>query len=196
MHGCARPSGVQIIVRPILLLVILALAAGGAGAQERPRPSGGARPDVDVTELPISVDRIEENLQTPSAISLEVTRPLFRVEIVAPRPPDWLENIDWLGTRDRIGPTVPVPSLHDQYLARVTPQEVQPFSSFAFGNVGLLQVAITSFLQSLATKKVVEEVPEQLRDQREEAARREVDDAIARWQKLVEDERLKNQKLP
>ncbi len=192
MHGCVRPSSVQIPVRRICLVLVLVLAASGADAQ--PRPSGSSASDVDVSELPISVDRIEQDLQTSSAISLEVTRPLFRVEIVAPRPPDWLENIDWLGTRDRIGPAVPVPSLHDQYLARVTPREVQPFSSFAFGNVGLLQVAITSFLQSLATKKVVEEVPDQLREHREEEARREVDEAIARWQKLVEDERQKNQK--
>lgn len=190
MHGCARPSGVQTPVRRLLLFFVLLLAAA-AGADAQPRPSGSPAPDVDVSELPISVDRIEQDLQSPSAISLEVTRPLFRVEIVAPRPPDWLGNIDWLGTRDRIGPTVPVPSLHDQYLARVTPREVQPFSSFAFGNVGLLQVAITSFLQSLATKKVVEEVPDQLREHREEEARREVDEAIARWQKLVEEERRK-----
>ena len=192
MHGCTCPLDVQTLVRRILLLLVLLLLAAVADAQ--PRPSGSSAPDVDVAELPISVDRIEQDLQTPSAISLEVTRPLFRVEIVAPRPPDWLESIDWLGTRDRIGPAVPVPSLHDQYLARVTPQEVQPFSSFAFGNVGLLQVAITSFLQSLATKKVVEEVPDQLREQREEQARRDVDEAIARWQKLVEEERQKNQK--
>ena len=192
MHGCTPPFDVQTLVRRILLLPVLLLAAAGADAQ--PRASGSSAPDVDVSELPISVDRIEQDLQTPSAISLEVTRPLFRVEIVAPRPPDWLENIDWLGTRDRIGPAVPVPSLHEQYLARVTPQEVQPFSSFAFGNVGLLQVAITSFLQSLATKKLVEEVPDHLREQRLEQARRDVDAAIARWQKLVEEERQKNQK--
>lgn len=192
MHGCTRPFDVQTLVRRILLLPVLLLAAAGADAQ--PRASGRSAPDVDVSELPISVDRIEQDLQTPSAISLEVTRPLFRVEIVAPRPPDWLENIDWLGTRDRIGPAVPVPSLHDQYLARVTPREVQPFSSFAFGNVGLLQVAITSFLQSLATRKVVEEVPDHLRERRLEQARRDVDAAIARWQKLVEEERQKNQK--
>ena len=118
MHGCARPSGVQTPVRRFLLLFVLLLAAA-AGADAQPRPSGSPAPDVDVSELPISVDRIEQDLQSPSAISLEVTRPLFRVEIVAPRPPDWLGNIDWLGTRDRIGPTVPVPSLHDQYRARV-----------------------------------------------------------------------------
>ena len=129
-------------------------------------------------ELPISVDRIEDDLRTPPAISLESTRPLFRVEIVAPRP-RWLPDIDWLGTTERVGPMLPIPSLHDQYLARVTPPEARLYS--AFEGAELFQVMVTSLIQGLMAPKVASALKDAARKRREEEARREVDEAITRW---------------
>jgi hypothetical protein len=148
-------------------------------------------PAVNVDELPISVDRVEEDLQRPSVISLESTRPLFRVEIVAPRP-RWLEGIDWTGTRDRIGPTIPIPSIHEQFMARVTPRQAQSFG--AFEGADLFQVMVTSLIQGLAARKVADATKEALRKRKEEEARREVDEAIERWRKQLEEQRQRETK--
>ena len=175
-------------MRTAVVTLLAAVLAGPAGAQqdaeEEPTPS------VDVEQLPISLDRIEDGLRTPPAISLESTQPLFRIEIVAPRP-RWLPEIDWLGTTERAGPMLPVPSLHEQYLARVTPPEARSFG--AFEGAELFQVMVTSLIQGLAAGKVVKAVKDAARARREEAARREVDEAIARWREQLEQERKKKE---
>ncbi|HXE80074.1 MAG TPA: hypothetical protein VNK41_04935 [Vicinamibacterales bacterium] len=136
----------------------------------------------------MSVPRVERELQRPQRLNLEATEPLFRVEVTAERP-KWLDEIDWLGTRDRIGPIVPHPTPHEQFLARVTPKLAQPYQAFSQGE--LLQVVITSFLQGLAMKQGVQKLKEELQRRREEAARREVDEAIERWKKQLEEQRRK-----
>jgi len=134
------------------------------------------------------VERIEEDLSKEPAISLESTRPLFRIEIVAPRQ-GLLDDIDWTGTRDRIGPTVPIPSLHEQFIARVTPPEARLYG--AFEGAELFQVAVTSLLQGLAARKVVDQTKALARKRREEQASKEVDEAIERWRKKLEEAREK-----
>ena len=184
-------------VRLCLIALLVLLLPGTAAAQPEAEDENKRQPDtqdekkepVNVDELPISVDRIEQELEAPPAISLESTRPLFRVEIVAPRPPRWLESIDWTGTRDRIGPTPQIPSLHQQFIARVTPPEAQLFG--AFEGAELFQVAVTSLLQGLAARKVVDKTKDVLRERKEEEARKEVDEAIERWRKQLEQARAK-----
>jgi hypothetical protein len=183
MQGRRDLDPVLTTMRAVLCAMLALLAARPASAQEEPR---GAPPSVDVEQLPISIDRIEHDLSTPPAISLESTQPLFRVEIVAPRQ-RWLGEIDWLGATERVGPIVPVPSLHEQYLARVTPPEARMFG--AFEGAELFQVMVTSLIQGLAARKVADKVKEVARKRREEAAQREVDEAIARWREGLERDR-------
>jgi hypothetical protein len=187
MEGRFDAHPVQNIMRAGVCAVLVLLAAGPAAAQQ-------ARPEepsaVDVEQLPISVDRIEDDLSTPPAISLESTQPLFRVEIIAPRQ-RWLREIDWLGTTERVGPIVPVPSIHDQYLARVTPPEARMFG--AFEGAELFQVMVTSLIQGLAARKVADKVTEAMRKRREEEARREVDEAIARWREGLDRDRRRKE---
>jgi hypothetical protein len=184
VHGYSPNSTVITGMRSAAgaILLILALAAGAAAQ--------GAEGDgpVDVDELPVSVERIEEDLSKEPAISLESTRPLFRIEIVAPRQ-GLLDDIDWTSTRDRIGPTVPIPSLHEQFIARVTPPEARLYG--AFEGAELFQVAVTSLLQGLAARKVVDQTKALARKRREEQASKEVDEAIERWRKKLEEERGK-----
>jgi hypothetical protein len=171
----------------VLLVTAVALAiACSAFAQQ----DSSAQRDVEVEQLPLSLERIEDELRTPPAISLESTEPLFRVEIVAPRQ-DWLGNIDWLGTTERVAPDVPFPSIHEQYLARVTPPEARLFG--AFEGAELFQVMVTSLIQGLAARKVVDAAKEAARKRREEQARREVDEAIARWREKLDRDRTKKE---
>jgi len=190
MPGCRLPVDVQYLVRLFLAMALLIPAMAAAQPQERPKP----RPDgVDVDELPVSVPRVERELQRPQTLNLESTEPLFRVEITADRP-RWLTDIDWLGTQDRIGPIVPHPTVHEQFLARVTPQLAQPYH--AFEGTDLLQVAITSFLLGIAMREATQALKDELRRRREEEARREVDQAIERWKDQLDQQRQVPQSNP
>jgi hypothetical protein len=153
--------------------LLLSALASAQPASQKP-----ADPAVAVDRLPLSVERIEGGLQHEPVLTFESTRAIFRVEIVG-RKPRWLPEIDWLGYQERIGPTPQIPSIHDQFLARVTPPEARSFG--AFEGTDLLQVAITSFLQGVATQAVTKKVRDAARKRREEAAKREVDEAIAAW---------------
>lgn len=178
--------GLTTMLALVLALALVGRASAQQGGDDRTAQepgTPGVQAGVDVDDLPISVERIEENLQKPPAISLESTRPLFRVEIVA-TPPRWVEGIDWTGTKDRIGPNVQIPSLHEQFIARVTPREAQLFG--AFEGAELFQVAVTSLLQGLAARKVADRTKDLVRARREAAARRAVDAAIERWRQTLE----------
>lgn len=190
MPGFRVTPGVQFIVRLLLAMAVLIPALASAQPQERPKPQPDA---VDVDELPVSVPRVQRELQRPQTLNLEATEPLFRVEVTAERP-RWLTDIDWLGTEDRIGPIVPHPTPHQQFLARVTPQLAQPYQAFSQGE--LLQVVITSFLQGLAMKEGAQALKDELQRRREEAARREVDESIERWKDQLERQRREQQKPP
>jgi hypothetical protein len=171
-------------MRVALSTVLVLVLVGNVFAQQN-SATEPQRP-VDVEQLPVSVDRIEDNLRTPPAISLESTLPLFRVEIVAPRQ-RWLTDIDWLGTSERVGRIPPFPTIHEQYIARVTPPEARMYS--AFEGAELFQVMVTSLIQGLASRKVAAAVKDAVRKRHEEEARREVDEAITRWREQLERKR-------
>jgi hypothetical protein len=189
MHGYGQPGGVQYCVRLFLAMALLIPALAAAQPQDSPK----TEPKVDVDELPVSVPRVQRELQRPQTLNLEATEPLFRIEVTADRP-RWLTEIDWLGTQDRVGPIVPHPTPHEQFLARVTPQLAQPYQAFSQGE--LLQVVITSFLQGLAMKQGVQALKDELRRRREEEARREVDRAIEQWKEQLEQQRKQNANEP
>jgi hypothetical protein len=105
---------------------------------------------------------------------------VFRVEVIQVRPRWFDVEIDW--TDGRRGMPVPtVPQWHSQFLSMVTPPQAQPFG--AFTGTDLLQVMATSLAQGLATQAVTSTVRDVLRERREAEAKREVDEAIARWKR-------------
>ena len=169
-----------------LVLIVCLLSSGAASAQThdassapgRNAPAGTAT-NVDVDALPISLERIGEQLEKPSVLDLSATRPTFRVQIYGKRP-RWTSGIDWLGTAEGGKPPVGTP-WHDQFLNMVTPPEARSFG--AFTGTDLLQVMATSLAQGLAAGVVVGKIKSSLRERREREAREEVDAAIAEWKK-------------
>jgi hypothetical protein len=153
-----------------------------ASATEPPRPASQAPADVDVSELPISVDRIERQLERPSPITLDVTRPMFRLEIVESRP-KWFADIEWLPERD---PHLPMPSgtaWNRDYLAMVTPQMARPFGQASGWD--LLQLIATSFAEGVAANAIAGRVKGSSK-RRASEARAEVDAVIEEWKRQRE----------
>jgi hypothetical protein len=160
-------------------MAVLGWAPPAAAQQSPARPSSDAAPPVEVEELPVSVERIQNRLAQPSAISLDLIQPVFRLEVVERRP-EWQIEIDWLGTRDG----APVPfgyPWHDQFLAMVTPPEARAFG--AFTGTDLLQILATSLAQGLVTTAVTGKIKSALRERRQREAREEVDAAIEAWRR-------------
>jgi hypothetical protein len=186
MTGCGLIrtvlSGVQ--VRSLVVLVCL-LRCGAAWAQTsgaHPEPPATPPPEppaVNVDALPLSLDRIAEQLEKPPALRLDSMRPTFRVQIFGQRP-RWLGDIDWLGAADGRKPPVGAP-WHDQFLNMVTPPEARGFG--AFEGTDLLQVMATSVAQGLAAETVASAIKTAIRERRERQAKEEVDAAIAAWKK-------------
>ncbi len=154
--------------------------AQGSGPPQRPEsPAPATDGAVDVDALPISLERISEQLEKPPVLDLSATRPTFRLQIFGTRP-RWSTGIDWLGTAN--GRTPPAGSpWHDQFLNMVTPPQARSFG--AFEGTDLLQVMATSFAQGLVAGAVTGKIKATLRNRRERAAREEVDAAIAAWRK-------------
>lgn len=180
----------------LLLSLLLATSAAAMPLQSGPTPAGPAssaqaapqKPaDPDGTpppaaELPVSVDRIKDALSRPPAIRLEDSRPVFRVEVIGRKVT--IEDI--LGPDYLKGPA-PVAGggpTHQEILDLVTPKDVQGYA--AFNNKEAAVVAATSFGFQLALQglqKAIHKFQEAKADRDREAARQEVQDALAELEK-------------
>lgn len=170
---------------PVLLLTA---AVTAAVPQERPpAPTPAAQGDTPIAtpatatadgELPVSVDRIRQKLSDPPAIKLQTQGTVFRVEVVARK----------LTIEDILGPDYlkgPVPAAggmtHQEFLDLVTPKDVQGYA--AFSNKEAATVAATSFALQWALQKAVRKFQEAKADREREAARKEVQEALAELEK-------------
>jgi hypothetical protein len=174
-------SSVQ--VRSLVVLVCLlrcgVASAQTGGAPSEPPATAPKPPAVNVDALPLSLERIAEQLEEPPALRLDTTQPTFRVQIYGQRQL-WLGDIDWLGTAD--GRRAPAGvQWHDQFLNMTTPPQARSFG--AFEGTDLLQVMVTSLVQGLATETVAGAIKAAIRERRERQAKEEVDAAIAAWKK-------------
>lgn len=166
----------------LLLLALSAAPAGDLGAQapasaapsadvER-KPAGSNGSEAD--ELPISLDRIQRKLARPPAIRLKGERIVFRVEVLGRKP----------SIEDILGPDYlkgPVPSYgsmtHQEFLNMVTPKGVQGYA--AFSNREAFAVAATSFALKWALQRAIHKYETAKHEREREAARKEVQDALA-----------------
>lgn len=147
-----------------------------------PAPTSDAPVQVDVSELPVSVERIERRLGSSSPLTLEVTQPMFRVEVVESRP-KWFTDIEWLPEPD---PRLPVPSgtaWQREHLAMVTPQLARPFGHAS--GLDLLQLIATTFAEGVAVNALVGHL-QKGSTRRASEARAEVDAAIEAWKRQRE----------
>jgi hypothetical protein len=149
-------------------------------AQQSPADAGTAseRPG----ELPVSLDHIRDALSRPPAIRLEDSRAVFRVEVIGRK----ITIEDILGPDYLKGPT-PVSGggpTHQEILDLVTPKDVQGYAPFSNGQA--MAVAATSFGFALALEglqKAIHKFEAAKADRDREAARQEVQDALAELEK-------------
>jgi hypothetical protein len=169
----------------ISLAFILALAGpvSPASAQQQdeqpPQATGNgtATASLDPNALPVSVKRIQRALSRPPAIRTESTRPVFRVEVFSRKPTiDDILGPDW-----RKGPTPLGAMSHQEFLNLVTPKDVQGYA--AFDNKQAITVAATSFALQWALKQAVQKYHDAKTERAKEAAKKEVDDALAALRK-------------
>ncbi len=130
-------------------------------------------------ELPVSLDRIQRALAntTKPAFELKEQHPVFRLEVFGKKPT--LEEIlvekFWLGPAPYGGMT------HREFLEKVTPKELQNFG--AFSGASLLQVTALTLIEQWALKQAIQKFRSALNSHEREAARKEVEDALAALEK-------------
>jgi hypothetical protein len=174
---------------PVLLLTATVMAAmpqekqaasTHAAPGETPAATADGAPDADKPDgqLPVSVDRIRQRLSEPPAIKVQTQGTVFRVEVVGKK----------LTIEDILGPDYlkgPVPAsggmTHQEFLDLVTPKDVQGYA--AFSNKEAATVAATSFALQWALQKAVQKFQEAKAEREREAARKEVQDALAELEK-------------
>jgi hypothetical protein len=160
---------VKIVMAPGLLLAIFVLF----GPQQ---PSSTAQSDDSPGELPVSIERIQRALARPPAIRLDKDN-VYRVAIIGRKPT--IEDI--LGRDYLKGPTPAGAPTHQEFLDLVTPTDFRGYA--AFNNREAMTVAATSFALQWALQKAIHKF-ETAREERErEAARKEVQDALAELDK-------------
>ena len=136
---------------------------------------------MDPEGLPVNVDRIQRVLSKPRAINPEGTRPIFRIEVFGRKPtiaeilgPDYLK-----------GPAMAGPLTHQEFLNMVTPKDVQGYA--AFDNKQGMIVAATSFALQWALRQAIQKFDDARTARQKEAARKEVDEALAALRKARRD---------
>jgi hypothetical protein len=128
---------------------------------------------LDADSLPVDIERIQRALAQPPAIRIDGNRPVFRVEVFGTKPT--MEDI--LGPEFWKGPVQYGGMTHQEFLNMVTPKDVQGYA--AFNNKEAATVAATSFLLKWALQKAVQKYKEAQTERAREAARKEVDAALA-----------------
>jgi hypothetical protein len=141
------------------------------------KPEAGRPPEVaptlDPDDLPVSLTRIQRALSRPPALRLIGDKPVFRVEILGRKPT--IEDI--LGPDYLKGPVSGGAMTHQEFLAMVTPKDVQGFA--AFNNKEAFTVAATSIALQWALMRAIRKYEDAKKERDKEAAQREVQDALA-----------------
>ena len=163
------------------LIVVLAAAVPQQATAPQQKPEANP-PKVDPAALPVSVERIQRALaKTPMLRFDQQDQPLFRVQVFGEKPT--IEEIlgpDWT--------TRPVPHgglTHREFLAMVTPKEVQGYAGFSSSEG--ITVAATSALLQWTLQKALQKYNQSSDERQREAARKEVLEAL----KALEDARAR-----
>jgi hypothetical protein len=171
-------------MRLIVLLFTAILAAAPAGAQQVPAssPTESRSTAEDATpNLPVSLDKIKQALQTPTTISLRTIdeRPIFRVQILERQKiEELIASLDF-----KSGPT-PYGGVYMQEQQRVMFPAVdnplvQPFAAFNQGE--LLTILIENLVGKYLGGKAMNAISNAERAHAEAAAREEVHTAVQQY---------------
>jgi hypothetical protein len=167
---------------PWIILLAIAIVNVPVAAAARPQSSSQAQskpqatsppPTIDPADLPVSLDRIQRALADTPRLRFDAQdRPVFRVEIFGEKPT--IEDI--LGPEFWKGPVKHGTMTHQEFLAMVTPKDVQGYA--AFSNEEAATVAATSFLLQWTLQKAIQQYRESQDERARAAARQEVLEAL------------------
>jgi hypothetical protein len=141
--------------------------------QPVPPTDGSAAGGVNPDRLPVDIGKIQRALSRPPAITLETKRSVFRIEIFGRKPT--IEDI--LGPDYQRGPAPAGAMTHQEFLNMVTPTDVRGYA--AFDNRQGITVATTAFALQWALQKAVQKFNDAKEQRAREAARKEVEEALA-----------------
>jgi hypothetical protein len=151
---------------PILFSALLAQAP----------PQQGSGP-ADAIQAAARAERPRAAPGSTPAIKLNGDRVVFRVEVLGKKPT--IEDI--LGPDYLKGPVPNAGMTHQEFLDMVTPKDVQGYA--AFSNREGMMVAATSFALQWALQKAIHKFQTAQQDREREAARKEVQEALADLEK-------------
>jgi hypothetical protein len=160
----------------------LAVPASAQPSPAAPAPAGSTAELTapGQTALPVSLDRIRDELSREPAIRLE-SQPVFRVAITERRPRYWDLQSPFLFTLE---PRTTTTRWHDEFRAMVTPEEVSMYGPM-HSSGETAQLVGTGLLFAGAVKLVeagIGKWRENRREGKARAAREEVDAALAAWE--------------
>jgi hypothetical protein len=161
-------------------LVAAVVAAAPAQQTQAARPQATSAEQTSqaaaasaISDLGLDLDRIQRALgQTPRLQFDEKKNPVFRVEVFGAKPT--IEDI--LGPEFWKGPVPYGGMTHQEFLAMVTPKDVQGYA--AFSNEEGATVAATSFLLQWTLQRAIQKYRETKDARAREAARQEVLEAL------------------
>ena len=159
----------------VVALLTSVQSTSALAQQEGPAaaPEPVADQPVNPDALPVNLRKIQRAVTRPAAIKTDSTRPVFRVQIFSRNPTiDDILGPDW-----RKGPTPLGAMTHQEFLDIVTPTDVKGYA--AFDNRQGLIVAATSFALKWAVQKALDKLDQAQTERQKEAARKEVDEALA-----------------
>jgi hypothetical protein len=173
LEGVRRLSAYFSLAACIATIVPAPAKAQGATDASSPAASQPASAAVNPDRLPIDIAKIQRALAKPPAIRLETQRTVFRIEIFGRKPT--IEDI--LGPDFLRGPTPAGGMTHQEFLNIVTPKDVQGYAPFS--NKEGITVAATSLALQWALQKAIQKYNDAKEDRAREAAKREVEEALA-----------------
>ena len=168
----------------VVALLLSAQATSAFAQQEEPAAPAAPAADqapIDPDALPVNLRKIQRAVSRAPAIRTDSTRPVFRVQVFSRNPT--IDDI--LGPNWRKGPTPLGAMSHQEFLDIVTPTDVKGYA--AFDNRQALVVAATSFALKWAVQKALDKLDQAKTERQKEAARKEVNDALAALRKARRD---------
>ncbi len=163
----------DIVLGTLHALVLTAMVAAAGASAQQGIPAAAPTPEPQgAVDLPVDLDKIQEALSRPQAIRTTSDRPVFRVEVFAPKPT--IEMI--LGPDYMKGPVPYGGMTHSEFLNMVTPVEYRGYSMFT--NREGIAIAATSLALQWALMKAVDKLRDARNERAQEAARREVIEAM------------------
>lgn len=178
------------IAAALVIVMSLPMASLAAPSQthEVSSTQGTRTTPLDPDKLPVSIERILRELERAPAIVMpdpngpnRADLPTFRIAIEGQKLT--IEQI--LGPDYLRGPAPAGAMTHQEFLNMVTPTDVQGYA--AFDNKQGMIVAATSFALQWALRQAIQKLSDAKTERQKEAARKEVDDALAALRKARRD---------